>query len=734
MAEDINNKALRGSISQILLNALVSGDKYGYEICKDIEQKSNGKLLLKQPSLYSSLRRMEGQGLITSYWADSELGGRRHYYSITEKGKKHYEKKQVNWNEFGDLINALPSNKEIPDEESEIKQPANLEKQMPLIDTITKQADFGVVKQEDLFSMSKTTPIQKEDVSSGGETFIQFDMFAQKPNFIKTTNEPTNEVFSTFKSKYSTITGSIEPDNANAIENDNTEADDLADITDIEAFDDVLDLAETDENVDEVSENIAKEDAHETDDIFLTNDEIIDDLEPKQAELVEEKTEDINLDSFEEDFIETPKPVENATIDKTLNSLPKGFFDNTISDFVVNGKSNNVEIIDSSSKYSSAKKDFDNYSFIDKQQQEKYVPTSGKFAYTKDSENIYGGDFASIESESLKGNLADFLGSNDNKEDKSQEDKKDISSLFKFTNDDSEDVFVQEKPEDKKPTIDDVIPKPKALDEYDEVLKDHERIDVPLYTGSQSINTVEFVNAEDNGSFIQKPAKKENLDYKDKLADLYTDTSKINPYNKPLEEEIVSLDSEELFESPKPSYKPRFSSDIESLQEDLGKEGIKLKMYSKASYVKSKQDNYINYSLLSLIKGWIVWFIMLAEIIITAVVLHTNQLLPVHQVSFYYWAGGITLLYPIYYTIAYFIDPYRKIASTFKLNISLFNKFLAMLINIIFVFAINLFFGMTSLNQLSYLSYWLLPIILSSNYIISTLIYFILLKGKKFSI
>ena len=40
MAEDINNKALRGSISQILLNALVSGDKYGYEICKDIEQKT----------------------------------------------------------------------------------------------------------------------------------------------------------------------------------------------------------------------------------------------------------------------------------------------------------------------------------------------------------------------------------------------------------------------------------------------------------------------------------------------------------------------------------------------------------------------------------------------------------------------------------------------------------------------------------------------------------------------
>ncbi len=712
MAEEFNNKALRGSVPQILLNALVSGDKYGYEICKDIEQKSNGKLLLKQPSLYSSLRRMEGQGLITSYWADSELGGRRHYYSITEKGRKHYEKKQVNWDEFGDLINALP-NAEEKQESSTTKQQSKPEETdiKPQIETTTvntKTKDFGVIKQENLFNISKT-PIIKEDPNSdnSGETFIQFDMFDQKPNFIKTTAE-TEEVFSTFKSKYSEIaTNSIEPDPT---------------------------LVEPEEDVMASEDTLQEEQEEFVEDFIDESINAIEQSENNESNIVEDELENISLENQEsiDDIIDIETFDEDIDEAKTPEFVVPEYPENNISNAISNKNFSNVKqpdaVVDSSANYNRAKRDFDTYSFTDKQQEEKFVST-GKFAYSKNSENIYGSDFSEIERESLKSTLSEFL--NDEKE---IEDTKsnDISSLFKFSSDDNKDVFVSEAmPEDKKPTIDDVIPQPKAFTEYDEVLKDDERIDFPTYAVAS--DPVSFVNNESNGDFIQKP-QKQNKDYKDKIGDLYSDTSKVNPYNKPLEQETISLDSEELFESPKPAFKPNYTNDLESLQNDFAKEGIKLKLYNKTTYVRAKQDNYINYSLLSMIKGWIVWFIMLAEIIVTAVILHYNQLLPVAQIKLYYWAGGLTLLYPIYYTLAYFIDPYKKIVTTFKLNISLFNKFLAMLINIVFVFAINLFFGMTALNQLSYLSYWLLPIILSSNYIISTLIYFILLKSKKFSI
>ena len=74
----------RGSVYTIILKALQSGDKYGYEICKEIEEKSKGAYILKQPSLYSGLKRLEAQKDVYSYWGDSDIGGRRHYYSLTE--------------------------------------------------------------------------------------------------------------------------------------------------------------------------------------------------------------------------------------------------------------------------------------------------------------------------------------------------------------------------------------------------------------------------------------------------------------------------------------------------------------------------------------------------------------------------------------------------------------------------------------------------------------------------
>lgn len=84
--------ASRGSVNNIILRTLVNGDKYGYEIIKEVEEYSNGKIQLKQPSLYSSLSRFEEKQYVTSYWCDSEIGGRRHYYHLTELGSEFYKK------------------------------------------------------------------------------------------------------------------------------------------------------------------------------------------------------------------------------------------------------------------------------------------------------------------------------------------------------------------------------------------------------------------------------------------------------------------------------------------------------------------------------------------------------------------------------------------------------------------------------------------------------------------
>lgn len=92
MARKLRNVASRGSVNNIILESLLTGQKYGYEIIKEVEDKTNGKIKLKQPSLYSSLKRFETKNIITSYWGDSEIGGRRHYYLLTDYGKKYCEK------------------------------------------------------------------------------------------------------------------------------------------------------------------------------------------------------------------------------------------------------------------------------------------------------------------------------------------------------------------------------------------------------------------------------------------------------------------------------------------------------------------------------------------------------------------------------------------------------------------------------------------------------------------
>ena len=71
----------------IILYQLVDGDKYGYEIVKQIEDISNGGIIIKQPTLYSVLKKLEQGKFISSYWQDSEIGGKRHYYKLTDNGR-----------------------------------------------------------------------------------------------------------------------------------------------------------------------------------------------------------------------------------------------------------------------------------------------------------------------------------------------------------------------------------------------------------------------------------------------------------------------------------------------------------------------------------------------------------------------------------------------------------------------------------------------------------------------
>ena len=92
----ISSDLLRGHTDTIILKLLMDGDKYGYEITKLIQTNSRGEYELKEATMYSSLKRLEGDGCINSYWGDETQGGRRKYYQITKTGKQLYsENKKI---------------------------------------------------------------------------------------------------------------------------------------------------------------------------------------------------------------------------------------------------------------------------------------------------------------------------------------------------------------------------------------------------------------------------------------------------------------------------------------------------------------------------------------------------------------------------------------------------------------------------------------------------------------
>lgn len=103
----ITSDVLRGHTETIILAHLLDKDSYGYEINKEIAKKTENKYELKEATLYSAFRRLEQSGYIVTYWGDENVGARRRYYAITDKGKDAYVQYKKEWEEAKEMIEKL---------------------------------------------------------------------------------------------------------------------------------------------------------------------------------------------------------------------------------------------------------------------------------------------------------------------------------------------------------------------------------------------------------------------------------------------------------------------------------------------------------------------------------------------------------------------------------------------------------------------------------------------------
>lgn len=107
MNKKISADLLRGHTDTIILGLLLGGDKYGYEIIKLVFERSDQQYELKEATMYSSLKRLENDEHIASYWGDETQGGRRRYYRITKSGRELYKNNKQSWNFAKQILDQL---------------------------------------------------------------------------------------------------------------------------------------------------------------------------------------------------------------------------------------------------------------------------------------------------------------------------------------------------------------------------------------------------------------------------------------------------------------------------------------------------------------------------------------------------------------------------------------------------------------------------------------------------
>src|SRR2546421_11164016 len=77
----------KGSIQLCLLALLNKEEKNGFQILRELRDRSNGFFDLKEGTLYPALRRLEERGFVESRWQEPTSGMPRKYYLLTALGR-----------------------------------------------------------------------------------------------------------------------------------------------------------------------------------------------------------------------------------------------------------------------------------------------------------------------------------------------------------------------------------------------------------------------------------------------------------------------------------------------------------------------------------------------------------------------------------------------------------------------------------------------------------------------
>jgi len=107
MTKRISSKISRGSGEIAILSLLAQQPLYGFEIAKQIAERTHGALTFTLASLYPLLYEMEKRGWLEARWEENEAGRDRRYYRLTPTGRKQLAPLRQEWRSFFQALDAL---------------------------------------------------------------------------------------------------------------------------------------------------------------------------------------------------------------------------------------------------------------------------------------------------------------------------------------------------------------------------------------------------------------------------------------------------------------------------------------------------------------------------------------------------------------------------------------------------------------------------------------------------
>lgn len=100
---EIEIQLKKGVLGLCVLALLSRGDSYAYEIASRMADAVD----MGEGTIYPLMRRMQSEGLVTTYLEESPSGPPRKYYRITETGRSRLAAQVEEWRGFTAAVDGL---------------------------------------------------------------------------------------------------------------------------------------------------------------------------------------------------------------------------------------------------------------------------------------------------------------------------------------------------------------------------------------------------------------------------------------------------------------------------------------------------------------------------------------------------------------------------------------------------------------------------------------------------